>query len=168
MTFHHTDCLFTCTLVQIKCNTLKRFSVVVLLLVLSTSFTNVHLITIWFWVIFYTLHCSIILTPRSDRGATGPGVARASNTLEFFPQGGSDTRQVTFDLWPSHWHTHTWTQTPDLEAWQLWTSGLCLYRKKLSVVIFHACPALPFLVGQWRPIALNCLNLWPCGFLPVE
>lgn len=52
-------------------------------------------------------------------------------------------------------YVDTCTQTPDLQPWQLWTSGL--YGNRLSVV--SACPM------QGKLTAVNYLNLWPCRFL---
>lgn len=50
---------------------------------------------------------------------------------------------LTYDQYTDlHIHRHlTWG------PWQLCTSRLCLYGNRPSVVVFRACPLLPFLVG---------------------
>lgn len=56
---------------------------------------------------------------------------------------GSDTSHMTFDLWPVHRPTrkHTQTQTPDLEPWQLWTSGLKSDRLLPFSMPARCCPS---------------------------
>lgn len=83
-----------------------------------------------------------------------------------FPGGGSDTRQMTFDLWPIHWHIHihghrhlTWSPGNCELLWSvsLWKQTVCSH--------FPCLPNSAFPCRSVEAAALNCLNLWPCGFL---
>ncbi len=114
------------------------------------------------WPIFLYTTFLFMPAPGSDRRAQAQVLLEAV-IHAIFAEG---VRYQAGDLWPmtstlAHTYTDTDTWPGALATVNFWSVSSC----RLSVAIVHACPMLPFLVGQRRPAALNCLNLWPGGFL---